>query len=348
MLIEHCRLGSHRLFHNSLSGAMILGADDQIDDDQDIQIDPAGSQHDFPKEWRDAGLLQGGSYVPVDFVDGFEGIDKPTHAFALNGTGIALQIADDVLARQLRCIMQSYVADPQMHCERTLVVESFGEDFSAFENEIPLTERHTRDEIRFFIIRQICETILIRPRVGAILHGSAVSIAGKGLVFVGTSGVGKTTTALGLLRNGAQQLADDHVAIHTDGRSAISLPVPIGLKRGTRNLPEAQGLRSAEDHVPDVRDGVWYVHAPASVAPGKTVEIGAVIFSQYAPDVEPDFSRITPEEGFIRSIDAGARVGGACKSIRPLARLFNEVPSYVMSYSRSEDAMSYCLAVASS
>lgn len=347
MLVETCRLGAYTLLHNPLSGAIILDASGEIDDCQDIQVDLAGSRHGFPQEWLDAGLFDLGGYVPTDFVGKCERDAKSRCVFALNGTGIALRLSDDVLARQLCCIMQSYSADSQMLCERTLVVENFGVGFSVFENEIPLTERHTRDEIRFFIIRQICETILIRPRVGAILHGSAVSIARKGLVFVGTSGVGKTTTALGLLRNGAEQLADDHVAIHTDGRFAISLPVPIGLKRGTRNLPEAQGLRFAEDHVSDVRDGVRYVHAPAGVAPGKTVEIGAVIFSQYAPDVEPDFSRITPEEGFIRSIDAGARVGGACKSIRPLARLFNEVPSYVMSYARSEDAMSYCRAVTS-
>ncbi len=77
----------------------------------------------------------------------------------------------------------------------------------------------------------------------AILHGSCVAVAGRGVLIVGKSGAGKSALALRLMALGAQLVGDDRIAVSADGDQVIADSVdPI------RGLIEARGLGLLRAH----------------------------------------------------------------------------------------------------
>ncbi len=69
------------------------------------------------------------------------------------------------------------------------------------------------------------------------LHGSAVEVAGRGLLILGMSGAGKSRLALDLIGIGAGLIADDQVdLVRREDQVILSAPEPI------RGMIEARGL----------------------------------------------------------------------------------------------------------
>jgi ABC-type phosphate transport system ATPase subunit len=70
-----------------------------------------------------------------------------------------------------------------------------------------------------------------------LIHASAVSIGGQGVLFVGPSGSGKSDLALRLIDRGAVLIADDVVAIRCDGDVLVAhAPEAIRGKLEVRGL----------------------------------------------------------------------------------------------------------------
>ncbi|HKV99611.1 MAG TPA: hypothetical protein VJN96_07300 [Vicinamibacterales bacterium] len=62
------------------------------------------------------------------------------------------------------------------------------------------------------------------------LHGTAVTVGGEAVVFLGECGDGKSTLGAAMIRRGAKMLSDDLIAIHRRGRSCLVQPGPARLK----------------------------------------------------------------------------------------------------------------------
>jgi hypothetical protein len=112
------------------------------------------------------------------------------------------------LADSAQHSMQQHLGDGQFMVDhghgRTLTVHADGRAVLVLGNAPALHPRQLHHEA--VIIHQ-----LLTGRT--VLHGSAVSINGHGVVVIGTSGAGKSTTATALIRRGAALLSDDVVVI---------------------------------------------------------------------------------------------------------------------------------------
>jgi hypothetical protein len=96
---------------------------------------------------------------------------------------------------------------------------------------------------------RLLASLLLPSRRGLLIHASGVVVQGEGLVFLGESGAGKTTTARRVGREGALRIADDLAILRVDGERRISVE-PCQFDRGGR-LPGRAGmswpLRAAYD-----------------------------------------------------------------------------------------------------
>ncbi|MCX5944363.1 MAG: hypothetical protein NTZ53_03445 [Cyanobacteria bacterium] len=105
-------------------------------------------------------------------------------------------------------------------------------------------------DLRTFLLSSAVGALLIQRGL-LVLHGNALVKDGKAIVCLGHSGAGKSTLAYALMRQGWQLLADDLVAITSDGRVLPGIPriklwedaaVAFGLVP-SQLQPVRQGLR---------------------------------------------------------------------------------------------------------
>jgi hypothetical protein len=73
-------------------------------------------------------------------------------------------------------------------------------------------------------------TELLRHRGFYTVHAAALEKHGRGILIPGTSGRGKTTSFISLLRSGYRYLSDDHPLIRDGGTSVQILPFPARIK----------------------------------------------------------------------------------------------------------------------
>ena len=91
-------------------------------------------------------------------------------------------------------------------------------------NEIVINPAPGADEsvLRLFTLGPVL-ALLLRQRGRLVLHGSAVSIDGEAVAFLGDQGWGKSTIAATLYARGHKLVADDVVALEMDGAGSPTL-----------------------------------------------------------------------------------------------------------------------------
>ncbi len=105
-------------------------------------------------------------------------------------------------------------ACPRLHC--LAVVDDAHSRAEIFADRGRRFRRGNLDTLTMFSTDQVLLAAALAPRGGAILHAAGAIIDGKGLLFAGHSGAGKSTTVR-MLRPQAQILCDDRVIVRPAG-----------------------------------------------------------------------------------------------------------------------------------
>lgn len=109
-----------------------------------------------------------------------------------------------------------------------LVWPTFGSFLAVGGRELRVDSSHTDPEwLSLFALSEALGLVLFQ-RGYFLLHGSAVRHHGRGVVFLGLPGAGKSTTAAAFVQQGGHLLSDDLVCLRVDDTGTPTL-VPAGL-----------------------------------------------------------------------------------------------------------------------
>jgi hypothetical protein len=134
-----------------------------------------------------------------------------------------LVIADPA-APQKRFLLDEYYTRIVWHDATHARVETNGAtasiDWSGSANDVLKAELRIYPEgapesLGLFL--HLLASLLLPSRNAVLIHASAVVVEGEGLVFLGESGAGKTTTARRAGREGALRIADDLAVVRIEG-----------------------------------------------------------------------------------------------------------------------------------
>lgn len=167
----------------------------------------------------------------------------------------------------------------------------------------------TGKEDQRFLFR--AQTRAVLPR-GAVLHASSVELDGKAVVFLASSGGGKSTIALNLAQKNFFLLADDTLIL-ADGTDNVTRCLPCGSLKLTTGLTD---------------------FAPA--------DLKALVFLEKGEN--PVFTRVSPQYACYRALRIESIIGvrdlkrEEVKQLRLyLKQIFTLFPTYILRYSLRVD-----------
>lgn len=151
-----------------------------------------------------------------------------------------------------------------------------------------------RGELRIFpegapeslgMFLRLVTSMLLPSRQAVLVHASGVISRGDGLIFLGDSGAGKTTTARRIGREGALRIADDLTILHVSPGQEVRVE-PLGFDRGGR-LPGRQNQRWPVRVAYDVRKGAAVTEDAGKVKDPLATWCGAILSSTGPPSALP-------------------------------------------------------------
>lgn len=351
--VERVPLGDRFILHSPASGAILTTDDLGLAILSDPVAPPARASHLPPavvdeilRAWEAAGLFDTAQQpFPDPVMD--DGHSTEHHRDYTTEWGVISIATDDlVLLRQLDEILWAFASAngaPAPGGVRLRCVACAGGGLGVFRDGRALWGRASLDVARYLIVREAAEALCGADRVGAVLHGAAVSGRRSALLIVGDSGRGKSTLAQGLVDSGCGFLADDHLPLHVDGRRLLAFPTGSAIKHGARDLGEVRRLMALHGHHGSSRNGVSYLPLVPAAERGAAVPLAAIVFPEHAAGVDVRMTQMGREAAFIAAIASGSRPSRQGAKIAPLVELFAAVPAYALRYGTSAQSVPACL-----
>ena len=139
---------------------------------------------------------------------------------------------------ELRAYLADVMRDSLGECEKPEVISVSGVPGSTFELRIGDADPTRSDDaawVLMSLVWQLNRRTVAMSGARALLHAGAVGDASSGVVVVGATGFGKTTSVVALGLAGLPYVTDDVVGVNDDGSVCGALK-PLGMRSGGLRL----------------------------------------------------------------------------------------------------------------
>ena len=337
--IDMHRVGEQSFLHNAASGALVaaeLPMAAHVAVAEALAHGKLGAA-DLPEYWIDAGLALTAPPAFVCPVPYTAPCGAVHDVFQFADRSVCLRSEDPLLSRDIRAALSNLISETDQPPSICIDVVRSSDGYGVFHNETAVWGRAPFDLSRFHVLREVMIGLFGPHRLAASLHGSAIEIRGRAVLFVGPSGAGKTTLSLGLVAGGARLVADDHIALETSGTSVLAYPCKSELKPSAKHLPHLDGLANAEA---GARSDAVLLDVPHA-APGTSLPIAALVFPRFEAGGDNHTSHLEPADVLHRLYHSGGRLIPG-QSLGPLVDLVTQVPCLSLSFRDTEYSLSQC------
>jgi hypothetical protein len=284
--------------------------------------------------WRSAGFLEPGIATA-----GRNGPELKRERAANSGLSIccadkvSLVVDDNRLRRLLAAALSPMCTPGDGFVDVSVRTDAAGDYEITLDGDL-LARCDSMSEARRTTLQAILLALHGIGNVSALLHASAVEIAGRAVIIAGPTEAGKSTLTAALVAAGGHYLGDDLIGLGPDGTSIGTFPVAASIKSGSFDVVRHRfpQLDQAEIHELAERRVRYLDLAPTSKAALRSLPVGAVLVPAYTPGAPLEVQPLTAIEAFAGLIESGTEIVGRPRSAAPLARLLNEHPLWRVTY----------------
>ena len=189
------------------------------------------------------------------------------------------------------------------------------------------------------LLGETCYHLADKSSGGLLLHAASIGWQGKGILFPGSSGVGKTTLTAWLLTQGFRYLTDELVFIPQGSFTAQAFTRPLNLKQPSQKIlhhlinfdpPSEQILHH---HRFDLLSPMFFNQRGAA----HTAPLKLIVFPHYRPGESMEWHRLSQAQAGLALMQCLINARNLSNhGFNQIADLSWNIPTYTLQYSRFE------------
>lgn len=228
----------------------------------------------------------------------------------------------------------------QKDCENTIELIKEGDEYIIFANRMELERTPLELVAVGRVIQSMVELGYPTTTWMAFIHASAGALNGKGFVFPGIGGSGKSTLMAALAKSGWTYWCDDTTPLDTLGQAA-AVPLNHCIKSGSWDIlasyyPDLYSLPTYYRSHKDVR----YLPAKSEQTYfSSTMPVHHLVFPVYLADCPQELQPLSPVEGLQFLVDAQSWISPDPDLAEKLIRWIKKTPAYRLNYHSLEWAI---------